>query len=41
MRKAWPSFRAFGHVKQYLNPARYSMFKRRLKHVTSPDHPTR
>jgi hypothetical protein len=36
MRKAWPSFRAFGHVKQYLNPARYSMFKRRLKNVASP-----
>ena len=36
MRKVWPSFRAFGHVKQYLNPARYSMFKRRLKRVTSP-----
>src|SRR5688572_1835184 len=33
MRKVWPSFRAFGHVKQYLNPARYSMFKRRLKRV--------
>ena len=36
MRKAWPSFRAFGHVKQYLNPARYPIFKRRLKHVASP-----
>src|SRR5687768_3685005 len=36
MRKVWPSFRAFGHVKQYLNPARYSMFKRRLKRVMSP-----
>jgi hypothetical protein len=29
MRKAWPSFRAFGHVKQYLNPARYGEFNRR------------
>jgi hypothetical protein len=37
MRKAWPSFRAFGHVKQHLNPARYSMFKRRLKRVASPE----
>jgi len=36
MRKAWPSFRAFGHVKQYLNPARYPVFKRRLKNVASP-----
>jgi hypothetical protein len=31
MRKIWPSFRAFGHVKQYLNPAMYAKFKRRLK----------
>jgi hypothetical protein len=30
MRAAWPAFRAFGHVKQFLNPARYPMFKRRL-----------
>jgi hypothetical protein len=36
MRKAWPSFRAFGHVRQFLNPARYPMFKRRLKNVASP-----
>jgi hypothetical protein len=36
MRRAWPSFRAFGHVKQYLNPARYPTFKRRLKNATSP-----
>lgn len=36
MRKVWPSFRGFGHVKQYLNPARYPMFKRRLKRVASP-----
>jgi hypothetical protein len=35
MRKAWPSLRAFGHVKQYLNPARYPMFRRRLRNVTS------
>ena len=35
MRKAWPSFRAFGHVKQYLNPARYSMFERRLTRVVA------
>ena len=36
MRKVWPSFRAFGHVKQYLNPTRYPLFKRRLKRVASP-----
>jgi hypothetical protein len=37
MRKAWPSFRAFGHVKQHLNPARYPLLKRHLKHLMSPD----
>lgn len=36
LRRAWPSFRAFGHVKQFLNPARYATFKRRLKNVASP-----
>ena len=36
MRKAWPTFRAFGHVRQFLNPTRYPMFKRRLKNVASP-----
>lgn len=33
IRKVWPSFRGFGHVKQFLNPTRYPMFKRRLKNV--------
>src|SRR5256885_9840552 len=33
MRAVWPAFRAFGHVKQFLNPGRYAMFKRRLKRV--------
>ena len=33
MRKAWPAFRKFGHVRQLLNPTRYGMFKRRLKNV--------
>lgn len=33
MRKVWPSFTRFGHVKQYLNPTRYAQFKRRLKNV--------
>ena len=36
MRKVWPSFRAFGHVNQYLNPTLYSTFKRRLKHIAAP-----
>ena len=36
MRKAWPSFRAFGHVRQFLHPQRYAMFKKRLEHVKSP-----
>jgi hypothetical protein len=36
MCKVWPGIRAFGHVKQFLNPALYSTFKRRLKHVESP-----
>lgn len=37
MRKAWPRFRGFGHVKQALNPAGYPSFKRRLKNVRSPE----
>ena len=36
MRKAWPSFQRFGHVKQYLNPMRYPMLKRLLKNVAAP-----
>jgi hypothetical protein len=36
MRAVWPAFRAFGHVKQFLNPGRYAMFKRRLKRVQAP-----
>jgi len=39
MRKVWPSFRAFGHVKHYLNPARYPMFNRQLRNVASPAAP--
>src|SRR5690348_5126699 len=43
MRRVWPSFRAFGHVRQFLNPARYPMLKRGLKNVESArtPHPTR
>jgi hypothetical protein len=37
MRKVWPAFRAFGHVKQFLNPTLYPKFKRRLKEVASPE----
>jgi hypothetical protein len=36
MRKVWPAFRAFGHVKQRLNPTLFPKFKRQLKHVMSP-----
>ena len=36
IRKVWPAFRAFGHVKQYLNPTRYPQLKRRLKKINSP-----
>lgn len=33
MRKVWPRFRGFGHVKQRLNPTLYAVFQRRLKMV--------
>jgi len=33
MRKVWPAFRAFGHVKQALHPGRYAALRRRLKRV--------
>ena len=36
MRAVWPAFRYYGHVKQFLNPGRYPMFKRRLKRVQAP-----
>lgn len=36
MRAVWTGFRAFGHVKQRLNPARYGAFRRRLKAVKPP-----
>jgi hypothetical protein len=34
MRKVWPGFRAFGHVKQHLNPTLYAKFKRRLRQTS-------
>jgi len=37
MRAVWPQFRNFGHVKQFLNPGRYTAFRRRLRNVTPPD----
>jgi hypothetical protein len=40
MRKVWPSFRAFGHVKQHLNPTLFSKFKRQLKNVAEARSPT-
>jgi len=36
MRKAWPGFRAFGHVKQRLHPLRYEIFEKGLKGVRKP-----
>jgi hypothetical protein len=33
MREIWPRFRAFGHVKQFLNPEMRSALQRRLKNV--------
>jgi len=37
LRKIWPEFRNFGHVKQYLNPAKYPAFKKQLVDVTAPE----
>ena len=36
MRKAWPGFVGFGHVKQVLNASCYPAFRRRLRNLTSP-----
>jgi hypothetical protein len=36
IRIVWPRFRAFGHVKQYLNPECYSALLKHLKRVKSP-----
>jgi hypothetical protein len=36
IRAAWPRFRAFGHVKQYLNPECYPAFLKQLKQLKSP-----
>ena len=36
MRMVWPAMRGFGHVRQFLNPMRYSAFKRRLRNVLAP-----
>jgi hypothetical protein len=37
VRAAWPDFRHFGHVKQYLDPANYRAFEKRLVDVESPE----
>ena len=37
MRRVWPGFRAFGHVKQHLNPTLHSKFTRRLRDISQPD----
>jgi len=36
MRAVWPRFRAFGHVKQYLNPEGYPALLEHLKSVKRP-----
>lgn len=36
MRAVWPGFRAFGHVKQRLNPWRYEAFEEVLRGVKTP-----
>jgi hypothetical protein len=41
MRRVWPAFRRFGHVRQILNPSRYGMFRRRLKNTAAPTAPGR
>ncbi len=35
MRKVFPGMRRFGHIKQVLNPAKYALFKRKLRTVRS------
>jgi hypothetical protein len=35
MRKIWPSFRGFGHVKQHLNPTLYSKLNRKIRNPKS------
>jgi hypothetical protein len=37
VRAIWPEFRSFGHVKQYLNPAKYPAFEKQLVDVTAPE----
>jgi hypothetical protein len=36
MRKAWPGFARFGHVKQVLNASCYAAFRRSLRRLASP-----
>jgi hypothetical protein len=36
VRKVWPKFQGFSHVRQSLNPKRYPAFERSLKGVESP-----
>jgi len=33
MRKCWPQFARFGHVKQHLNPGRYDAFRKQLRNI--------
>jgi hypothetical protein len=36
VRHIWPEFRSFGHVKQFLNPAKYPAFVKQLVGVVGP-----
>jgi hypothetical protein len=38
LRAIWPEFRHFGHVKQFLNPAKYPAFEKQLVDVAAPEH---
>ncbi len=39
IREIWPDFRSFGHVKQFLNPAKYRAFEKLLVGVVAPVGP--
>jgi len=37
VRDIWPEFKSFGHVKQFLDPAGYPAFEKRLETLVAPD----
>jgi hypothetical protein len=41
VRAIWPEFRNFGHVKQYLDPAKYPAFEKQLVGVAAPEESSR